>query len=296
MMELIFKARGSLYPKLDIRNIYNSLVFIFRSFVCVNTINQFVKSIKNSGFEHVLHLSPSVLGFVVWPYMHSEWKVSQRFNAISEHYQILSNLPEFLDVSDGHSKQLIDLGAYSEKLTLIIDKPKWFVREGEATINLFKGDLRVMSLAFSLGLSEKGLTIFIGCIQGIHAGIPSAESLEIIKNITKDLEGLRPRNFLIKVIQLISLSIHAKEILAISENNRQHCHRFFDNHLSKYTTSNYDEIWLEVGGLRLDNGFFSIPTQPKRRNTEEIHSNKRAQYRRRYAMMDEVKQHISNLI
>ena len=295
MINYILKARKDIYPNLSIRNIYNSLLFIFKCFLHFSTIAEFIKTIKMTHYSHILSVSPNVLGFVVWPYIHNQWPTKKRFEAISTHYQLLEKLPKYLGSADATPIQLIDLNHYSEKLYVVIDKPEWFIREGEITVNLFKNDLRVMSIAFSFGYSEKGLTIFIGCVQGIHSGVSSAESLGILKNLTKDLDGLRPRNLLIQVVQMIGLSVGVKAIRGISESNRQHRHRYFKQYLATISSANYDDIWLDIKGIKLEDGFFELPINSKRRGLSDISSNKRAQYRRRYLMLDNIKQQISNL-
>jgi hypothetical protein len=46
--------------------------------------------------------------------------------------------------------KIADLDGNGVKLTLAMDRPSWFIHEGELVINLFRGDLRVMSVAFSI--------------------------------------------------------------------------------------------------------------------------------------------------
>jgi uncharacterized protein len=50
----------------------------------------------------------------------------------------------------------------------------------------------------------------------------------------------------------------------------------------------YDEVWSEHGGIRLENGFFSVPVPLKIRQSNEIPTRKRASYRRRYQMLDKL--------
>jgi hypothetical protein len=50
--------------------------------------------------------------------------------------------------------------------------------------------------------------------------------------------------------------------------------------------TSYDSAWLEHHGVPVAGGFFELPTVAARRRHEEIPSRKRAQYRRRYEMLD----------
>jgi uncharacterized protein VirK/YbjX len=295
MNNYVLKATKEIYPDFSLRETYNSFVFISKCIAHYRTIAKFISSIKESHYGHVLFLRPSVLGFVIWPYIHNEWAITKRFEAILTHYQLLNKLPKYLDVSDGTPRNILDLSHYSENLSIVLDRSKWFLREGEITANVFKNDLRVMSIVFSFGYSEKGLTIYIGCVQGIHAGVSSEESLEILKNLTKNLEGLRPRNFLFQIVQMIGASVGVKAIRGISEHNRQHHHQHYKNYLANHPSANYDEIWLDVNGVKREDGFFELPVNPHRRDLATIASKKRAAYRRRYLMMDNINDHIISL-
>jgi uncharacterized protein VirK/YbjX len=293
MINHILRAKKDIYPNISLINACKSLFFIFKCCLHFNEINEFVRKVNKTPYAHILATKPNVLGFVVWSYINDQWSTKKRFEAISTHYQLLAKLPKHLDVTDAQPKKIIDLSLYSENLSLTL--AKWFEREGEISLNLIKNDLRVMSIVFSFGYSEKGLTIFIGCLQGIHSRIPDEKSLAIIKNITKDLEGLRPRYFLIRMVQMIGLSLDVKAIRGISEKYRQRDRKYFKKPLKETNSVNYDDIWLEANGIKLEDGFFELPINPKRRELADISSNKRAQYRRRYVMMDNINQQISNL-
>ncbi|MNN95692.1 hypothetical protein D3C81_2145390 [compost metagenome] len=48
-----------------------------------------------------------------------------------------------------------------------------------------------------------------------------------------------------------------------------------------------------MGGKQLDNGYFLLPERIGRKPMETIASKKRAEYRRRYQLLDELQQGIS---
>ncbi|WP_413774718.1 DUF535 family protein [Mesorhizobium sp. AR10] len=47
-------------------------------------------------------------------------------------------------------------------------------------------------------------------------------------------------------------------------------------------------MWWERGAIDRRNGFFELPVEAGRRQGDEIPARKRAMYRRRYAMLDEI--------
>jgi uncharacterized protein VirK/YbjX len=51
--------------------------------------------------------------------------------------------------------------------------------------------------------------------------------------------------------------------------------------------SSYNEVWMEAGGVSAANGFFKLPMDVERRALETVASHKRAQYQRRFKMLDD---------
>ena len=51
-------------------------------------------------------------------------------------------------------------------------------------------------------------------------------------------------------------------------------------------------FWEAVGGICDEEGYFHIPLEIPRKDIADIASKKRAEYRRRYALLDEIQQQI----
>jgi uncharacterized protein VirK/YbjX len=182
---------------------------------------------------------------------------------------------------------LSDLSEFSAGCSLVLDRPVWFMREGELVLNLFQGDLRVASIAFTLCCVDGELCIFIGAVQGIHKGIESDKSLDIYRDLTKDFEGLRPRSFLIEAIKYLALNLGVKKIYAVGDGYRHHRHPYFGAEKAKELAADYDVIWMEHGATPSEReDFFEIPMTSSRKPLDTIPSKKRAMYRRRYELMD----------
>jgi uncharacterized protein VirK/YbjX len=208
---------------------------------------------------------------------------------MASHYEVVSkSCPQLLLFGRDDSLVLSDLTAWSPGCTLVLDRPFWFMREGELVLNLFQGDLRIASIAFTLCLTEGELCIFIGAVQGIHKGIESDRSLAIYRDVTKDFEGLRPRSLLIEVIKYIAGNIGVGKIYAVGDVYRHHRHPYFGAHKAQELAANYDSIWLEHGATPSEReDFFEIPMASSRKPLETIASKKRAMYRRRYELLDD---------
>ncbi|KIH82747.1 VirK [Pseudomonas batumici] len=164
-------------------------------------------------------------------------------------------------------------------------------------LNLFQGDLRIASIAFTLCRTEVELCIFIGAVQGIHKGVESDRSLEIYRALTKDFEGLRPRSLLIEAIKHIARSVGVERIYAVGDGYRHHRHPYFGAEKAQDLAANYDVIWLEHGAVpsgRED--FFEIPMVLSKKALDCIPAKKRAMYRRRYELLDDIFTRIDSVL
>jgi uncharacterized protein VirK/YbjX len=289
------KASGDVYPSNSISSLVKQLIFYYKAKKNNALIQNFSQEINQLGYGHIFEHEPSVLGNLIWPYIHKDWDVAERFFSIAKHYSLLKNLPKFLDVSNGLPKEMISLNAFSPNAAIVLDKPRWFVREGEIVLNIFQDDLRVMSIAFSLGNHNNEVTLFVGGIQGIHSGVASDKSLEIIKQLTKDFHGLRPRSFVIAALRMIATRVGASKILAVDQAHRHHFHPYFKSSTKSLNNANYDEIWRDHEGVPQANGFYYLKTSSPHKDLTEIDSKKRSMYRKRYEMLDLIEQQILQL-
>lgn len=266
---------------------------MLKSFFYRKTIKNFIVEINKLDCSELFSHEMPLLVALHSPYLHNQWSVEERFKVILEHYKIIKKMPAILNLVDAKPRVILDLTQYLAGMFITLDKAKWFVREGEIVLNLFKEDQRLMSLAFTFSTLNNQLIIYVGALQG---RLPSSETLEMMKLVTKSLEGLRPADLLLEILRDISQNLGVKKILAISDENRHHRHKFFGKVQQNLLKTNYNEKWIENQGERLDNGFYSLPIIKTRRNILEVSSNKRALYRRRYEMLDQIASNIKDLL
>ncbi len=257
-------------------------------------LGEFVERLGTLKSEIVL--SPSMLGLLEWPYLHNAWQVPDRLDAVATHYELLQGMETCLrQVDGGRSLLLANLGFMSEGVSVVVDRAPWFIREGELVLNLFLGDLRIASIAFALGRGQVGPKIMVGAIQGIHSGVSSEESLRIYKEFTKTFEGVRPRSLLIDILRSIARHVGAVRIDAVADEHRHHRHPYFGKRAESKLGTNYNEIWLDHGGVAdAASGFFHLSIYPVRKDLSEVPSKKRAMYRRRQEMLAGIERLVSH--
>lgn len=287
---LVLKSVFSLHSGYSLHALKNKLKLLVLVGKHWSELKLFFSRMSNSlgetGFEK---LGTDCVGVIHWPYISKSWGSQDRLGVLASHYEVVTkSCPQFLLFGRNDSLILSDLSEWSADCSLVLDRPIWFMREGELVLNLFQGDLRVASLAFTLCCTDDELCIFIGAVQGIHKGIESDKSLAIYKELTKDFEGLRPRSFLIEVIKYISLNIGVGKIYAVGDGYRHHRHPYFGAAKAQELSANYDSIWLEHGATPSEReDFFEIPMASSKKPLDSIPSKKRAMYRRRYELLDD---------
>lgn len=252
-------------------------------------LERFSSRMSNAlGANGLQKLGTDCLGVVQWPYLSKRWDAQERLAAIAAHYEVVSSsCPQLLLSGRNESLKLADLSEWAADCSLVLDRPKWFMREGELVLNLFQQDLRIASLAFTLSRSDSGIDMFIGAVQGIHKGVDSDRSLAIYRDLTKAFEGLRPRSLLIEVLKHLALSLGVNRLYAVNDEFRHHRHPYFGAHKAQELAANYDLIWLEHGATPSDReDFFEIPTAASIKPLETIAAKKRAMYRRRYELLE----------
>jgi uncharacterized protein VirK/YbjX len=250
------------------------------------------------GKSGVEKLGGDCVGVVHWPYISKSWSAKNKLSVLASHYEVVTkSCPQLLLLGRSDSLLLSDLSEFTVGCSLVLDRPFWFMREGELVLNLFQGELRIASIAFTLCRTDTELCIFIGAVQGIHKGVESELSLSIYRDLTKDFEGLRPRSFLIEVIKYIAINIGVEKIYAVGDGYRHHRHPYFGAHKALELAANYDVIWLEHGATPSEReDFFEIPMILSRKPLDSIASKKRAMYRRRYELLDDTFKKIDSVL
>ena len=281
----ILNAASKNYNKLSLKSIKGIINYLYVAHKHKADIKHFLKRIENIKHPN-FNLANEKMGVIVWPYIHNEWVTKTKLDVMANHYELLAVTCPELIINNNASYHLIDLSHISKDVTASIDVAQWFLREGELVINIFKQDLRVASIAFSISIYNGEKVAYLGAVQGIHSGIATEESLEIYRVLTKDFEGLRPRSLLVEVLKVVLGQLQIQKIYAISEQHRHHRHPYFGNTQETVFKSDYNTFWEEHGGtLDAENGFYELPTKLAIKDLSEIASKKRSLYKRRYEII-----------
>lgn len=282
-LALYWKVSRLAYAKSGATNFARRLKFVIAAIRENEELGVWFSSPESGSLRQLLHQRPRCLGAIAWPYICNSWDARTRLRRIRGHYEILDGIGQSLAFPIGSGVKLLDLSHIYESLSIIIDRPEWFIREGELAINLFVGEIRMFSLSFSLSREDNLMIAYIGGIQGRNiAGIN-----EKYRDMTKALYGMRPRDFLIEIFRIFCRHLGVSIIHAVTDSSRHHRSSYFGPREEKFSL-NYDEVWRDRGGIQRDADFFALEVSTPFRAVDEMPSNKRSMYRHRYDMIRKI--------
>ena len=243
---------------------------------------RFFAAAPESALSRIMADRPEILGALIWPYQCAGWDIPVRLERILAHYEVIDCLSAPFQFKTHEKIEILDMSDTQNGLRLVMDQPRWFMREGGLVINLFKGDFRAYSLAFSLHKAPDGaLEAVIGGLQGRNID----GAIDIYRDLTKSFMGIRPRDFMIDALRILCRRIEVERILAVSQAHRHHQHSFFGK---TDLTPDYDDIWQDRGGEQINPEFFKLEVDPGHRDLETVKPKKRSLYRKRRAFLEDM--------
>ena len=164
-------------------------------------------------------------------------------------------------------------------------------KEGLAAVMFnLPGEVPVYQILFWIARKDKAWAMFIGAMQGPNVD----DAKELVKRITKRCHAYRTKNLILYAAQSVARSLGVKKIFAVTNEGY-----YANNHVrrDRKLKTSFSDFWAEVGGIPTDDArFYELPLIETRKTVEEIPSHKRAQYRRRFALLDELDAAIDNTL
>ena len=140
-------------------------------------------------------------------------------------------------------------------------------------------DRRVFHLTFGLLSNDR---IVVGSVQGGRKE-SMFDPQAAIRSFTKACHGLRPQAMLTEALAEMRQVWGCRSVEFVSPRfqARSRWHRPPRN-----VQFDYDQYFSECGMTRLSDALWGLPTQLPRKSLDEVESNKRSMYRKRFALLD----------
>ncbi len=231
-------------------------------------------------------------------YMSIRWSKQQRMKVILDTYKFINAKgSSFAEVI--HQKEGIEMSRFklSDELegVLKIGYDDRYRKEGELVFSFDCEQLGGMIISAAVSFEETAAGVWvcrIGCVQG-H--IKNAENAT--KVTQKLMHGLRPKALIVFTIQEFSRQMGFSAVYGAGDSiqayRKKHAIHLPWRHNIQF---DYDAIWMESGGIPAKEGWYELPLVPLKKSYEEIKTHKRAVYKRRYQLMDELSDKIGGCV
>ena len=274
--------------------------FVFVARCCINS--QKIKHLEeffsqSEKLKQVAEKFPFVYEQSTRAFFYYKSNFDERIKLIEEHFEFLTqsmNEDFLLKIYGGEKIFLwkMPLDETLKEMRLVICMQSGQKKEGLASIVLELADgTPVYQIMFWIGKdSAENFSMWIGALQG-----PNVEnSKDLIKILTKKCHAYRTKNLILYAAQAVARSLNLKKIYAVTNYGY-----YANNHIrrDRKLKTSFSDFWQECGGTPTDDErFFEIPLIEYRKTYEEIPTQKRAVYRRRFQLLDEIDAEILNNI
>lgn len=281
-------ATGALKPGLAWHNPAYRRKFMLRSLLTpVSTATLLSSLAKQTDILPMLHAQPGLPCRLHRPWLSLTMDRKQTLSALAFHYQTFAahlSAPVRMNYFTSQGIPLAELTGKSEALyTLRLVAEANLDKEGEATLIFCDAQQTPLAeMTFALCEYQGKRTLFIGGLQGAKANVAH----DAIQFATKACHGLFPKRLLLEACTELAAFMGMEQILAVS--NTTHIYKSWRYHKKKQGKlfADYDSFWLSLAGEQNADGTFLLPSAIARKPMEEIASKKRAEYRRRYELLD----------
>ena len=276
---------GPIWRKRDYR-----IKFFLRSLLFWSSTNRMLSALAHrADFDRLLAAQVTLPSKTHRQYLTLGINANQRAEAIVRHYEWIDALPDTrLANAFTHpvAQPVVHFQAKDDaRYSVYASSASKAEREGESTLWLRdEEDTLLASLTFSVVPEGEHSALVIGGLQGPRRGV----TRETIKKATRACHGLFPKRVLMEVIFNLAAHSDIKSIYGVSDEG--HVFRALRYRLSKgrHFHASYDEFWASIDGQKVSSFRWQLPLQMERKSLEEIASKKRAEYRRRFGLLDEI--------
>ena len=176
-------------------------------------------------------------------------------------------------------------------MTLVLSYEPGQRKEGLLSVILRLANQSLYQIIFWLAPDPSGEpALWIGAMQGPNMD----DAREIVKKATKLCHAYRTKNLILYAAQAVARAMGVSRIYAVTNEGY-----YANNHvrMDKKLKTDFSEFWQEAGGRPTeDSRFDELPLVEPRKTMEEVPTRKRAVYRRRFAMLDELDEAVESRI
>ena len=163
-------------------------------------------------------------------------------------------------------------------------------KEGLLSVMMDVDNVHLYQIVFWIDRRDGAPTLVIGAMQGPN----TEDAQDFVREMTKRAHRFRTKNLILYMVQAVARALGVQRILAVSNAGY-----YANNHIRRdhKLKTDFGAFWEEAGGWETeDKRFYELPLVFPRKSMEEVPTRKRAVYRRRFAMLDDIDREVMERI
>ena len=279
-----------IYNLENIREAHRFVVFVTRCTFNAGKMRRIIKFFNSSELlSKVAETFPFVYEQPTRAFFYNRSTFDERIRLIEEHMSFLqSNLnPQVVESLYSNTPLKLwqmELDEDFKSMELVMSIESGQRKEGLLSLLLrLDNGKPLYQIIFWIAKDNAGdWAMWIGALQGPNMD----DAKEVVKKITKQCHAYRTKNLILYAAQAVTRNLNLKKIYAVTNEGY-----YANNHvrIDRKLKTSFSDFWIEAGGSHTDDERFDLlPLTEARKSAEEIPTRKRAVYRRRFALLDEI--------
>lgn len=294
-MESFTSLGRKIYDMSNPREVRRYTVFVARCWLhyrCMQKIDDFYQ--QNELRRELAEIYPFVYEQPQRAFFYNKSNFTERVRLLQEHFCFLEKVlkPEvILDIYRENVQILWESEHDGAPLRMGIYYEPGQRKEGLLSVILRLGEKTLYQMIFWIQKNHQGeWAAYIGAIQG-----PNMDNAkDVIKRITKQCHAYRTKNLILHATQEVVRALGIQHLYAVTNYGY-----YANNHvrMDRKLKTDFSRFWQEAGGIPcMDERFYELPMVEYRKTMEEVPTRKRAVYRRRFALLDEIDNSIAEAV
>lgn len=255
----------------------HKIKFLARNVFNFKTRRFLQKIVEKHSFEEFFDKNPRISYlFLYKPYCNLEFNQKEKFECFERDLIEINNFIDQSKIKNYLINEIL-LYAFDDEVKLYLTCNRGEGDEGLSALYLFKGEVAVYSLNFTLGIKDY---FVITTLQG-----QVVKNEAIIKDMTKFLNGVFPSLFMLECAKMLSFIM--KRSLCLGILNKYQLSHYKKG--KKLSIRDYEELYIQSNNRDfeiIDKYYAKLETN--RKALEDIPSKKRSMYKKRYQMFEDI--------
>lgn len=294
-MKSFIELGKKMYNMDNPREVRRMWTFVIRGYLYygqIKKLDQFFQ--QNKELRELADIYPFVYEQPTRAFFYNKSTLQERISLVENHMTFMLEKFQYKIVKNIYRREpylLWENGAEEDRLSLLL----WFHpgqrKEGLLSTTLLIGEQALYQIMFWFNKDKDcNDALWIGAMQGPNM----SNAKEIIKQVTKRCHGYRTKNLILYMTQAVARALDIERIYAVTNYGY-----YANNHvrLDRKLKTSFSDFWHEAGGWETDDRRFDgLPLIEPRKSIDDVPTRKRAVYRRRFELLDDIDMVIYNAV